>query len=55
VASFALLALLAPRGVLFWLIPFVGLLAWLATYGFGKALRTLIEALSRLDNSGKDD
>ena len=51
VVGFALLWLIVPRGVLFWLLLLlVVLLVWLATYGWRKALQILIEVLSRLED-----
>ena len=50
VASFSLLWLAVPDGVRFWLLlPLVILLAWLATYGWRKALHILIKALSHIE------
>ena len=50
VATFALLWLIVPVSILFWLmLLLVALLAWLATYGWRKALHLLVEALSHLE------
>ena len=50
VAGFALLWLIVPAGILFWLLLLlVLLLAWVATYGARKALSILVKALSRLE------
>ena len=49
-ALFTLLWMLVPHSVLYWmLLPLLGVLAWVATYGWRQSLATLIALLHRLE------
>lgn len=52
--GFTLLWWIIPSSVLYWLlVPLIGLLAWMASYGWRQALAVLRDLLDRIEQAEK--